>query len=236
MFACSLGQVYTFGPTFRAEKSHTSRHLAEFWMVEPEVVGYDLPKICELAEEMVKHTIEATLIDSAAEYSVLHANTANLSSIITKPWPRVPYEDAVKLLPGAVLGEGLSSDQEKSLTVRPMQKQFQSPVFVTHFPGAITPFYMKKSGGFAHNFDLLFPDIGELIGGSERVDELQALTDAMEGLDKASLSWYSDLRKYGTVSHAGFGLGFERLLMFLSGQSNIRDVIPVPRTHKLVFS
>lgn len=102
---------------------------------------------------------------------------------------------------------------------------------MTHFPAAIAPFYMKKRGGYAHNFDLLFPDIGELIGGSEREDDYEILLANMQGLDKASLSWFTDLRKYGTVPHAGFGLGFERLLMFLTGQSNIRDVVPVPRTH-----
>mmetsp|Transcript_18546 Transcript_18546/g.33499 ORF Transcript_18546/g.33499 Transcript_18546/m.33499 type:complete len:201 (-) Transcript_18546:61-663(-) len=194
-------------------------------MVEPEAIGYDLQKTVQMAEELVKHTIDTTLSENSTEYASLHVQTRDLASVVNRAWPRIPYEDAVKMIPGAINGQALSSESEAKLT-----NQLGSPVFVTHFPADITPFYMKKRGKETYNFDLLFPNVGEIVGGSEREENFDKIVASMKEQDRASLSWYSDLRKYGTVPHSGFGLGFERLLMFMSGQHNIRDVIPIPRT------
>lgn len=238
-YACAMGDVYTFGPTFRAEKSSTSRHLAEFWMIEPEMVHINMVELTGMAEAYVKHCVQAVLASHQKDLEFLQKYydpelIARLDTIANKPFfYQILYTHAIDLLKlspfGGEWGEDLSSDQEKWL----LEKMGNGgPVIVTHYPKSIKPFYMKanQDGKTVDCFDLLVPGIGELIGGSMREDDYDILKTAITkaGLDPALYDWYLDLRKYGSVPHGGFGLGFERLVMLVTGMKNIRDVIPFP--------
>lgn len=241
-FASALSNIYTFGPTFRAENSNTSRHAAEFWMIEPEIAFCDLEDDMDLAEEFVKAMVRE-VVEEMPEDFALFANFVDkglrerLQQVLERPFVRVSYTEAVTILEASgesfqypvSWGENLQSEHERYLT----EKHFQAPVTVFNYPKEIKPFYMRQNedGKTVAAMDLLVPGIGELIGGSqreERYDLLKAKMDE-EGLSEG-YQWYLDLRKYGSVPHAGFGLGFERLIMFVTGVSNIRDVIPFPRT------
>lgn len=241
-FASALSNIYTFGPTFRAENSNTSRHAAEFWMIEPEIAFSDLQDDMDLAEEFVREMVRE-VVEKMPEDFALFAKfvdkglEARLRQLLEQPFIRVSYTEAVSILKGCgetfqypvSWGENLQSEHERYLT----EKHFKGPVTVYDYPKEIKPFYMRQNDDdkTVAAMDLLVPGIGELIGGSqreERYDLLKAKMDE-EGLTEG-YQWYLDLRKYGSVPHAGFGLGFERLIMFVTGVSNIRDVIPFPRT------
>ncbi|MBF0412113.1 MAG: asparagine--tRNA ligase [Desulfamplus sp.] len=243
MFALALGDVYTFGPTFRAENSNTSRHVAEFWMVEPEMAFCDLAGNMDHAEELVKYlTLHA--VTHCSEDIALFTDFVDkelkdlLDKIINETYERVSYYDAVDLLLKSgkkfeykvVNGNDLQSEHERFLA----EEYFKKPVFLMNYPKTIKPFYMRLNddGRTVAAVDLLVPRIGELIGGSQREERLQMLEQRMEemGLSKESYWWYLDSRRFGSVPHAGFGMGFERLLMLITGITNIRDVIPFPRT------
>jgi asparaginyl-tRNA synthetase len=242
-FACALSRVYTFGPTFRAEDSNTSRHAAEFWMIEPEMAFCDLEGDMALAEEFIRE-LAVAMRDECAEDLNLFARFVDkgvrerLDFVIDRPFQRLTYAEAVDILQRSgeqfeypvEYGQNLQSEHERYLT----ERHCQSPVTVYDYPREIKPFYMRLNDDqkTVAAMDVLVPGIGEVIGGSqreERLDQLRAhLRD--QGLDEADYDWYVDLRRFGTVPHAGFGLGFERLLMFLTGVGNIRDVIPFART------
>ena len=242
-FACALTKVYTFGPTFRAENSNTSRHASEFWMIEPEMAFCDLTGNMDLAEELVKYLI-ADARKQCAEELELFAKfvdkelLARLDFVIERPFQRITYTEAVELLKKSGekfefpidYGSNLQSEHERWLT----EKHFKCPVTVFNFPKEIKPFYMRSNddGRTVAAIDLLVPGIGEIVGGSQREERLEMLEDNMRrhNMDPADYKWYLDLRRYGTVPHSGFGLGFERMLMFITGISNIRDVIPFART------
>lgn len=242
-FACALGKVYTFGPTFRAENSNTSRHAAEFWMIEPEVAFCDLAGDMDLAEAHVKHMVNVMLTDCAEDLEffskfVDKELTARLKFVAERPFQRVSYTEAVEILLQSghafeypvEYGANLQSEHERYLT----EKHFQCPVTVFNYPKEIKPFYMRLNDDdkTVAAMDLLVPGIGELIGGSQREERLEVLLANMErhGIKEEDYWWYVDLRKYGSVPHAGYGMGFERLLMFVTGVGNIRDVIPYART------
>ncbi len=242
-FACALGKVYTFGPTFRAENSNTSRHAAEFWMIEPEVAFCDLHGDMDLAEAHVKHMVKVMLTDCVEDLEFFSKFVdkeliARLKFVAERPFQRVTYTDAVEILLQSgqqfeypvEYGANLQSEHERYLT----EKHFQCPVTVFNYPKEIKPFYMRlnEDGKTVAAMDLLIPGIGELIGGSQREERLEVLQANMErhGVKEEDYWWYVDLRKYGTVPHAGYGMGFERLLMFVTGVGNIRDVIPYART------
>ena len=243
MFALALGDVYTFGPTFRAENSNTSRHVAEFWMIEPEMAFCDLVENMDLAEEMVKY-LTAAVQDSCAEDIALFAKfvdkglTKNLENVLTFNFERIRYEEAVKILKKTKekfeyaidFGRDLQSEHERFLT----EKYFKKPVIVFDYPKDIKPFYMRLNddGKTVAAMDILLPRIGEIVGGSQREERLDVLEARMKelGMPAEDYWWYVDSRRFGSVPHSGFGLGFERLLMFLTGINNIRDVIPFPRT------
>ncbi len=244
-FCLSLGNVYTFGPTFRAENSNTSRHMSEFWMIEPEMAFADLKDDMALGQEFVQYLIKYTL-DECAEDLALFAQfvdknlMATLENILDNDFIRLSYTDAVDLLQKSgqkfefpiAWGSDLQSEHERFLT----EKHFKQPVIVHDYPKDIKAFYMRMNDDekTVAAMDILVPAIGEIIGGSqreERYDVLQQRIKAMD-FDEADYWWYLDTRKYGTAPHAGFGLGFERLLMLVTGVSNIRDVIPFPRTPK----
>lgn len=241
--ACALSRVYTFGPTFRAENSNTSRHAAEFWMIEPEMAFCDLEEDIALAEEFVK-TLAQTMRQECAEDLDFFERfidrdvMARLDFVIERPFQRLRYAEAVEILQSSgrrfehpvQYGRNLQSEHERYLT----EHHFKAPVTVFDYPREIKPFYMRlnEDGKTVAAMDVLVPGIGEIIGGSqreERLDRLQANLQA-QGLREQDYWWYLDLRRFGTVPHAGFGLGFERLLMFLTGVANIRDVIPFART------
>ena len=242
-FALALSKVYTFGPTFRAENSNTSRHASEFWMIEPEVAFCDLNGNMDLAEEFVKYLI-ADAREHCPDEMELFAKFVDkellprLDFVVERPFQRVAYADAVELLKKSGekfefpvdYGLNLQSEHERWLT----EKHFQCPVTVFNFPKEIKPFYMRfnDDGKTVTAMDLLVPGIGEIVGGSQREERLEMLEENMRqhGMDPADYKWYLDLRRYGTVPHSGFGLGFERMLMFITGVSNIRDVIPFART------
>lgn len=242
-FACALTNIYTFGPTFRAENSHTSRHAAEFWMIEPEMAFCDLADDMAMAEEMVQFLV-ADALDHCAEDLAFFGKFVDkgllerLASIRDRPFERISYTDAVALLEKSGekfeypvrYGLNLQSEHERWLT----ETHFQRPVTVFDYPKEIKPFYMRRNddGKTVAAMDLLVPGIGEIVGGSQREERLEVLRDNMKAhdLDEKDYWWYVDLRRYGTVPHAGFGLGFERLLMLVTGVANIRDVIPFPRT------
>ena len=241
--ACALSKVYTFGPTFRAENSNTSRHASEFWMIEPEMAFCDLNGNMDLAEEMVKYLI-ADVRKNCPDEMELFAKfvdkelLARLDFVVERPFQRIPYLEAVDLLKKSGekfefpvdYGLNLQSEHERWLT----EKHFKCPVTVFDYPKEIKPFYMRVNddGKTVTAMDLLVPGIGEIVGGSQREERLQVLQENMRrhNMNPADYKWYLDLRRYGTVPHAGFGLGFERMLMFVTGVSNIRDVIPFART------
>ena len=245
IFAMALSDVYTFGPTFRAENSNTSRHLAEFWMVEPEVAFCQLDGLAELAEDFLKH-LSSHVLDNCREdmefFNKWHDDTtiATLESIADSQFERITYTEAVGLLQRSgenfeypvAWGTDLQSEHERYLT----EKKIQKPVIVTDYPKGIKPFYMRVNddGKTVRAMDVLVPRIGELIGGSQREERRDVLEGRMTeaGISHDDYSWYLDLRSYGTVPHSGFGLGFERTVQFVTGVSNIRDVIPFPRTPK----
>src|SRR6202043_1490941 len=241
-FACALTNVYTFGPTFRAENSNTSRHAREFWMIEPEMAFCDLNGNMDLAEEIVKYLI-IDLRENCAEELGLFAKfvdkelRARLDFVFERKFQRITYTDAIEFLKKSgekfefpvEYGLNLQSEHERWLT----EKQ-KCPVTVFNFPKEIKPFYMRLNddGKTVTAMDLLVPGIGEIVGGSQREERLDVLEENIRRhkMDPADYKWYLDLRRYGTVPHAGFGLGFERMLMFVTGVSNIRDVIPFART------
>ena len=247
IFALALSDVYTFGPTFRAENSNTSRHLAEFWMVEPEVAFCDLDGLADLAEDFLKYIFSYALDTCPEEVEFFNqwydkSTIATLESIINSSFERLTYTEAVELLKSSgetfefpvEWGLDLQSEHERYLT----EKRVGRPVVVTDYPKDIKAFYMRVNddGKTVRAMDVLVPRIGEIIGGSQREERGDILLDRMQqaGLDIDSYWWYLDLRRYGTVPHSGFGLGFERTVQFATGMQNIRDVIPFPRTPKNV--
>ncbi|HOO90313.1 MAG TPA: asparagine--tRNA ligase [Syntrophales bacterium] len=243
LLALALGDVYTFGPTFRAENSNTRRHAAEFWMVEPEMAFCDLEGDMELGEEMVKYLV-AYVMDECSSDLELFAQfvdkglMATLENIAASDFIRLPYREAVDILSmvkdrfdyDVAFGTDLQSEHEHYLT----EQHFKKPVIVYDYPTTIKPFYMRVNpdGQTVAAMDVLVPSIGEIIGGSQREERLPILEARMEemGLSQDNYWWYLDSRRFGSVPHSGFGLGFERLIMLITGISNIRDVIPFPRT------
>ena len=243
IFALALSDVYTFGPTFRAENSKTSRHLAEFWMVEPEVAFCDLDGLADLSEEFLKH-IFTYVLDHCQEdmgfFNQYFDKTAisTLEGIVTSDFERLTYTEAVDILQRSgksfefpvVWGSDLQSEHERYLA----ETKIGKPIIVTDYPKEIKAFYMRlnEDGKTARALDVLVPRIGEIIGGSQREERRDVLLERIRqsGLDEKNYWWYLDLRSYGTVPHAGFGLGFERTVQFVTGVANIRDVIPFPRT------
>ncbi len=243
MFALALGDVYTFGPTFRAENSNTRRHVAEFWMVEPEMAFCDLTGNMDLAEEMIKYLV-AYLMEECLDDLELFAKfvdkglMSTLGNVASSDYTRLSYEEAVEILSKSGekfefdidFGKDLQSEHERYLT----EHHFKNPVMVYDFPKNIKPFYMRLNDDnkTVAAMDVLVPKIGEIIGGSQREERLDVLETSINemGLSKENYWWYLDSRRFGTVPHSGFGLGFERLLMLATGTTNIRDVIPFPRT------
>ena len=259
--AMGLGKVYTFGPTFRAENSNTSRHLAEFWMIEPEMAFFDLNDNMELAEEFIKSVIKDVLkeckddldflnqrlIDEDKNKPMVERNELNLLDkldfVINNDFKKITYSEAFDILrdskpnkkkkfkfPILEWGVDLQSEHERFL----VEKYFKKPVIIYDYPAKIKAFYMRmnEDGKTVKAMDILFPGIGEIVGGSQREERLDVLKSRIKELDidEKELWWYLDLRKYGTVKHSGFGLGLERLILFVTGMTNIRDVIPFPRT------
>ncbi len=242
-YACALGNVYTFGPTFRAENSNTRRHLAEFWMIEPEMAFADLDDDAALAEDYLRYLF-AHVLEHCGEdidfFTQRIDNTvrATLERLAQSAFTRIAYEEAVAILEKAPVtfefpvhwGADLQSEHERYLT----EEVFKGPVIVMHYPKEIKAFYMRLNDDrkTVAAMDVLIPQVGEIIGGSQREDRLDVLEERMRsaGLDPAAYSWYCDLRRFGSVPHAGFGLGFERLVQFASGMQNIRDAILFPRT------
>lgn len=243
IYALALGEVYTFGPTFRAENSNTSRHLAEFWMIEPEMAFCDLEGDAALAVEFL-HYIFSHVLDRCREDMeffnrfIDNTVTATLETMVKEDFERIPYTEAVRILSSAKesfdypvkWGMDLQSEHERYLC----EKVFKKPIILTDYPKEIKAFYMKvnRDGKTVRAMDVLVPRIGEIIGGSQREDDFDVLLERIKetGLNPDDYWWYLDLRRFGTVPHAGFGLGLERLLQFITGLSNIRDVIPFPRT------
>ncbi|CCQ12055.1 Asparaginyl-tRNA synthetase [Pseudoalteromonas luteoviolacea B = ATCC 29581] len=242
-YASALSKIYTFGPTFRAENSNTSRHLAEFWMVEPEVAFADLNDIARLAEDMLKYVFKAVLEERADDMAFFAQRieptaVSRLQDFIEKDFAQVDYTDAITILENCgkqfefpvAWGVDLQSEHERYLA----EEHFKSPVVIKNYPRDIKAFYMRQNedGKTVAAMDVVAPGIGEIIGGSqreERLDVLDARLDEM-GLNKEDYWWYRDLRRYGTVPHSGFGLGFERLVAYVTGMGNVRDVIAFPRT------
>jgi asparaginyl-tRNA synthetase len=261
--AMGLGKVYTFGPTFRAENSNTSRHLAEFWMIEPEMAFYDLEDNMKLAEEFIKSVIKdlideckedlenlnKKLLDEDKAKPMNERNELNLLErldfVINNDFEKITYTEAFEILrnskpnkkkkfkfPILEWGIDLQSEHERFL----VEKHFKKPVIIYDYPAKIKAFYMRmnEDGKTVKAMDILFPGIGEIVGGSQREERLDVLKSRIKELniEEKELWWYLDLRKYGTVKHSGFGLGLERLILFATGMTNIRDVIPFPRTPK----
>ncbi len=243
LFACALGNIYTFGPTFRAENSNTSRHAAEFWMIEPEMAFCDLQGDMDLAEAMVKYLVREALDHQDGDLSIFEkfidkTLRARLEFVADNSFERISYTEAVEILKKSgktfeypvEYGLNLQSEHERWLT----EEHFKKPTTVFNYPKEIKPFYMRLNDDdkTVTAMDLLVPGIGEIVGGSQREERLDVLLANMRrhGLSAEEYSWYIDTRKYGTVPHAGFGMGFERLLMFVTGMQNIRDVIPFART------
>ena len=243
--AMALGQIYTFGPTFRAENSNTPRHLAEFWMVEPEMAFYEIADNMDLAEDFIKYCVKYALENCMDDLKFLNDMfdkelISRLESVISTEFVRLTYTEGVDILLKSgekfefpvAWGIDLQSEHERYL----VEKHFKKPVILTDYPKDIKAFYMKQNddGKTVRAMDVLFPKIGEIIGGSQReesFEKLQARIDEL-GMDTTNLWWYMDTRRFGTAPHSGFGLGFERLLLFVTGMQNIRDVIPFPRTPK----
>lgn len=260
-FAMALGQVYTFGPTFRAENSNTSRHLAEFWMIEPEVAFNDLTDNMDLAEDFIKYVIQYALDNCYEDLQFLETRLLEeekqkpqnersempllekLRFVLENNFVRISYTEAIEILKASTpnkkkkfqylieeWGADLQSEHERFL----VEKHFKSPVILFDYPAQIKAFYMRlnEDGKTVRAMDILFPGIGEIVGGSQREERLEVLLEKMKvlGIDEKELWWYLDTRRFGTAIHAGFGLGFERLVLFVTGMTNIRDVIPFPRT------
>lgn len=243
VFACSLGKVYTFGPTFRAENSNTPRHAAEFWMIEPEVAFADLGDNMDLAEDFLKSLIDHVRTRCAADLDLFAKFVdkdlmASLDNIMAKPFVRLPHGEAIQILKKSGRqfdfpvqdGMDLQTEHERYLT----EEHFKRPVIVYDYPKEIKAFYMRLNadGKTVAAMDVLLPRVGEIIGGSQREERLDVLERRIGelGLDMSCYWWYMELRKFGSVPHAGFGMGFERFLMMVTGVTNIRDVIPFPRT------
>ena len=260
-FAMALGQVYTFGPTFRAENSNTSRHLAEFWMIEPEVAFNDLNDNMDLAEDFIQYVIKYTLAHCADDLKFLEGRLIDeekvkpqaersemnlldkLNFVLENNFKRVSYTEAIDILKNSKpnknkkfnyiieeWGADLQSEHERYL----VEKHFKCPVILYDYPANIKAFYMRlnEDGKTVRAMDILFPGIGEIVGGSQREERYDVLVEKMKvlGIDEKELWWYLDTRRFGTAVHSGFGLGFERLVLFVTGMTNIRDVIPFPRT------
>jgi asparaginyl-tRNA synthetase len=240
-----LRNVYTFGPTFRAENSNTARHASEFWMLEPEMAFYDLKKDMDLAQEMIIYLLKYILKELPEEMEFFNKFIdkdlkERLNKILEADFKRITYTEAIDILKQAdkkfeypvEWGIDLQTEHERYIC----EDVYNSPVFVTDYPKDIKAFYMRLNDDnkTVAAMDLLVPGVGEIIGGSQREERLDVLKQRLKetGLREEEYSWYLDLRKYGSVKHAGFGLGFERLIMYLSGMTNIRDVIPFPRTPK----
>lgn len=247
--ATSLGAIYTFGPTFRAENSNTPRHLAEFWMIEPEVAFMDKEELMDLEEDFIKYCVRWALQNCADDLDFLNRMIdkgliERLEGILKEDFVRLPYTEGFNILkeaqatghkfefPVEEWGMDLASEHERYL----VEQHFKRPVIMTDYPKEIKAFYMKKNadGRTMQGTDVLFPRIGEIIGGSVREEDYAKLTAEMEsrGMDETKYAWYLDTRRFGSCPHAGFGLGFERLILFVTGMQNIRDVIPFPRTPK----
>jgi asparaginyl-tRNA synthetase len=243
--AMALGEIYTFGPTFRAENSNTPRHLAEFWMVEPEMAFYDVNDLMDLEEEFIKYLVQYALDNCQDDLAFLNKMIdpeliERLKSVVSTEFVRLTYTEGIDILLKSgqkfefpvSWGVDLQSEHERYL----VEKHFGKPVILTDYPKDIKAFYMKQNddGKTVRGTDVLFPKIGEIIGGSERESSLEKLNNRIAELnmDTRNLWWYIDTRRFGTCPHSGFGLGFERLLLFVTGMSNIRDVIPFPRTPK----
>jgi asparaginyl-tRNA synthetase len=241
--ALAFQKVYTFGPTFRAENSNTTRHAAEFWMVEPEVAFAELPDILDLAEAMIKHVIQYVLNEAPEEITFFNSFIdktliERLNTALNTEYARVTYTDAVEQLKQSgekfeyqpEWGADLQTEHERYLS----EVIYKRPVFVTDYPKDIKAFYMRANddGKTVAAADLLVPEIGELIGGSQREEREELLKERITemGMDLKDYWWYLELRKYGETKHSGYGIGFERLIMYLTGMKNIRDVIPFPRT------
>lgn len=242
-YACALGKIYTFGPTFRAENSNTSRHLAEFWMVEPEVAFNDLIQNMDLAESFIKRIIRDALNQCGEDMQFFEDRIEkgliqNLELVLNKDFQRISYTEAVEILKNCgqtfefevAWGKDLQSEHERYLA----EKHFNGPVILYDYPKEIKAFYMRLNddGKTVRAMDVLVPRIGEIIGGSQREERLEILESRMQGagLNPEDYWWYLDLRRFGGVPHAGFGLGLERCVQFITGMANIRDVIPYPRT------
>ncbi len=246
--ATALGEIYTFGPTFRAENSNTPRHLAEFWMIEPEMAFYDIKDNMDLAEDFIKHLVSYALEHCMDDIQFLSDRydpelVERLKSVVSTEFVRLEYTEGIKILEEAkkngvefeypvFWGADLQSEHERYL----VEKHFGKPVILTGYPKEIKAFYMKQNpdGKTVRAMDVLFPKIGEIIGGSEREADLGKLEARITelGMSRQNLEWYIDTRRFGSCPHSGFGLGFERLLLFITGMQNIRDVIPFPRTPK----
>ncbi|MFO7922146.1 MAG: asparagine--tRNA ligase [Bacteroidales bacterium] len=243
--ALALSEVYTFGPTFRAENSNTPRHLAEFWMIEPEMAFYDIDDNMDLAEDFLKYLVVYVLEHCAEDLQFLNNMydkqlLEKLNMVIGSDFVRIAYTEAIDILNASGVkfefptgwGSDLQSEHERFL----VEKHFKKPVIITGYPAAIKAFYMKQNndGRTVRAMDVLFPGIGEIVGGSQREEDLQKLESRITELNipREELWWYLDTRRFGTAPHAGFGLGFERMMLFITGMSNIRDVIPFPRTPK----
>lgn len=241
--ATALGGIYTFGPTFRAENSNTPRHLAEFWMIEPEVAFNDITDNMDLAEDFIKYCIRYALDNARDDIQFLNDMydkdlIERLENVISQEFVRLPYTEGVKILEQSgkkfefpvYWGADLQSEHERYL----VEEHFKRPVILTDYPKEIKAFYMKQNedGKTVRGMDVLFPKIGEIIGGSEREENYDKLLQRIEELNipMKDMWWYLDTRRFGTVPHSGFGLGFERLILFVTGMTNIRDVIPFPRT------
>ena len=242
-FAMAYANVYTFGPTFRAERSNTQRHAAEFWMVEPEMAFADLNDYMDTAEDMIKYVLRYVMEQCPAEMAFFNqfvdqTLAERLSALVDADFGRVTYTEAIRLLQESghsfdypvFWGMDMQTEHERYLT----EQIYKRPVFVTDYPKEIKAFYMRRNddGKTVAAADMLVPGVGELIGGSQREERMEVLLDAIKtfGLKEEDYSWYLDLRKYGGTKHAGFGLGFERLIMYITGMSNIRDVEAFPRT------
>ena len=243
IFALAFKNTYTFGPTFRAENSNTTRHASEFWMIEPEIAFADLNDNMQLAEDMVKYIIQYVMENGKDEMEFFNSFVdkelfSRLENVVNSDFGRITYTDAIEILKKhnenfdypVEWGTDIQTEHERYLS----EKIFGNPVFVTNYPKDIKAFYMRmnEDNKTVAAMDLLVPGIGELIGGSQREERLDFLEKRMEemGVEKEGMWWYLELRKYGGVKHSGYGLGFERLIMYLTGMGNIRDVIPFPRT------
>ena len=222
--ARSLGKIYTFGPCFRAEKSTGRRHMAEFQMVEPELSWYHLKDIIPFTERFIKRIVEGVIIKSKYEFDQLGITSDHLLDIIQKNWMIISYDEICKMF-GVKWGEDINSETEQKIVTH-----FGVPTFIKHYPKQLKPFYMAGDDRVAYNYDLIFPEVGELVGGSERESSYDILKKSMvdSGIDIDRMKFYLDLRKFGTAPTSGFGLGFDRLLMFITKASKIHDVVPFP--------